>query len=103
MVLWPQMPRPDPNGSFLVRLSALCGREVVDKIVAAYGGREMFIPSRCKPGSKLVDLVGPEVARNISREFLPGKQLVPLGYSATSFKRLDRIRELRRQGLRMLQ
>lgn len=74
------------SGSLLAVVERCCGRDAVERLVSAVGGREVCIPSDPREHHIVSHILGLDGARRVAREFGWGNVEVPLGAASSARK-----------------
>lgn len=97
--------RPDPDYASSPTLTAIreaAGEAAVLALVAARGGRAVYLPRQVVPDCDLARIVGVEAARAIVAALDGGRQIdIPTGRGLAHGRRIDHgeVRRLRAEGL----
>lgn len=99
----PHRPAPDYASSpTLTAIREAAGEAAVLALVAARGGRAVYLPARVTPHCELARIVGVEAARAIVAALDGGRQIdIPTGRGLAHGRRIDHgeVRRLRAEGL----
>lgn len=103
MALTPEQRAAWASWPELLRLVAEdCGEQVALAFAAAFGGRELYVPTpeRIDEGHPMARALGVATARKVASTLGGGKQVIPLGPVSTVQRRKRAIRDLKGTGMK---
>ncbi len=82
----------------LGEIEEIIGVENTLKIISAWGGKELVIPMKATPDTKLVKLIGEQAAARLIKDFGSGKIWIPMLHFKGVGRRRLKISQMLKQG-----